>query len=138
MEDNKIQPTFRFNSDSASLKIVSLRDQNPCLTLSEIGNLIGVSRQAVWTVLNRARMPTARYRTMGECKVCGAPTKKVYCSPSCKYRNTHIEVACPECGDLKTMRVSVFMARTKRNKRIFCSHKCQGAWSSKNWTAYIS
>jgi len=123
-------------------RIIELRHSNPCATLQEIGNGVGISREAVRMVLNNVGLPTTHYKQHSLCLNCGKPIYKKrygkfvpFCDTKCRSMYYRIDVECSICHKLFTLYRSHLLARLNRNKlgMIFCSNSCKGKWSGLNY-----
>lgn len=53
---------FPLSQSPTNKKVIKIRKENPCATLQQIGDEVGVSRERVRQILSRAKLPTARYK----------------------------------------------------------------------------
>jgi len=127
-------------------KILELRKNNPCATLSFIAKQVNTSHQYVDYILSKHGAPTKHYKQEYICNNCGIkfkPTQahksRLYCSNECKNEHQHklhwITVKCAYCKGTKEVRVSQYNRQLKCSNRDinFCSKKCQGKWLSDNY-----
>ena len=110
-------------------KIIRLRERNPLLPSNQIAKAVGVSRQWVSYVLNRAGLVTAapRQKAISTCMKCGCnhTTKKRFCSKDCYYEYYNIKVECSFCH-VKFRRKRYIIDRGVRDgyTNIYCSRRC--------------
>ena len=109
--------------------IVKYRQEHPILTLADIGNKFGVSRQYIYKVLKNNNVPTkgVRRKKSNPCKFCGSLHYKrnQFCSSECRFTYTHIEVHCAFCH-VPFYRTRQIIDKNMRRgyNRIYCSRIC--------------
>ena len=115
----------------AKHRIIELRRTHPLLTGSEMGRMIGVSRQYVSKILKREGLHNiqAHYqKTVVTCMVCGNVTprgQRLCPTGSCKDTYYNIEVMCTFCTYRFKMKRSHIVQRHRRElKHIYCSRAC--------------
>ncbi len=124
--------------------VIALRKSNPCATLEEIGGDVGVTRERVRQILNKANLPTKKYITTYLCNHCGDPIPRrrtyqnpKFCSTKCYSAYSRIQIACTFCGTLKEYRAKEVTWKIENRGRssslFFCSKQCQGKWFGKNY-----
>ena len=133
--------------------VVNLRRKNPCLTLQEIGEKCGITRERVRQHLKEAELPTVglgkkychycgKHLNVGEKYKSLAPNKTVsfhhYCCFSCWdiiRPGKTIMLECEVCGILFPRKESLVIIRLGRREyqHVFCSKKCQGKWFFSFW-----
>ena len=67
--------------------------------------------------------------------------RKSFCSSQCQYDYTHIELECPECGQIFRRKQSYVKKRVakpsinngKLQKRFYCSRRCFGQYWGRNY-----
>jgi len=95
-----------------SLEIIEYRKNNPCLTLQQVGNKYGISRERVRQILKRAKEKTTNYY----------------------YRGLHqVAVVCSQCGKTFYLKEYDLIDRENRASKTggrFCSNSCAAKW---NW-----
>ncbi len=113
--------------------VIQIRQANPCATLQDIGNKVGITRERVRQILQTAQLDTYHYRPTYICNQCGEPisreraTKnKLYCSSDCLKQSSRITLPCSYCGTLVTRKVSDFICHKKNH--VFCNRHCFGKW----------
>ena len=112
-------------------KIVRLRKQKPLLTGSEIGRIIGVSRQYVSAILSQEglhnKQPTYK-KTIVSCKICGkaTPRGQQLCPiGECRDKYYKVDVTCTFCKYPFKMKRGHVTQRYRRGwKHIYCSQSC--------------
>ncbi len=107
--------------------ISKYRQENPTLTLAEIGKKFGVSRQYIHKVLKQTNTPTkrAKKQTVKYCLICGKNGSRSVCTGKCHFQYYNIKVNCASC------RISFYRKRgqivSKYNRgynKIYCSRRC--------------
>ena len=117
-------------------QVIELRNANLFMTMSEIANRVGVSRQRVHQILKKEGIPTGhRIRTKQikkisyNCPMCGTVSSFKFCSDECKKKWQEIPVVCTRCGKLFTRdRHQFFTNYLHHNDGLFCSKVCAGKW----------
>ena len=109
--------------------IIKYRQENPMLTLQDIGNNFKVSRQYIHKVLKNNNIPTkgVRRKKSRKCKFCSSLQYKrnQYCSPECRFKYTHIQVHCAFCHIAFYRTRQILTKNMKRGyNRIYCSRSC--------------
>lgn len=127
-------------------RIKQLRENNPCMVLREIGECVGVSRERVRQVLNKAQLRTRAWSDLLRiCPNCdkefqATNRKSIHCSRSCQAQFTWIPIICDTCGVLFYRRQSVLMANLRNpnhsfgytGEHYFCSRSCFAKWLGEN------
>lgn len=123
-------------------KIISLRQNNPCLTMAKIAKLVGLSDGRVWQILKMANLPTSHLVPEKNyvCKYCTkvfpSPYPKIYCSKECRHASSHVHVKCDVCGILIEKPMHQIRWRLAGKNKLqrqgqslfFCTKKCYGKW----------
>ena len=112
-------------------RIIRLRKQKPLLTGSEIGRIIGVSRQYVSQILKDEDLnniqPTYK-KIVVNCKVCGTRTprgQQLCPTGTCKDKYYNVDVTCAFCKVSFIMKRGHVIQRYNRGlKHIYCSPAC--------------
>ena len=111
--------------------VVYLRELSPCMTLAQIGDKVGLTRERVRQLLKVSGLSTAAYRPpppMVECLNCGKPTiHKMFCSSHCRWDYAHPLVECSECHHL-FRRAKSQLSIKKPGEKLFCSQYCLGKY----------
>jgi len=109
-------------------RIIDYRVKHPELTLLEIGNRVGVSRERVRQVLTSEQLETKSLKrqppVFPKCKKCETrvPTRnRIYCSDECK--KTEKTIPCAYCQKEMSFRISIYNARNRSIKQ-HCSREC--------------
>ena len=112
-------------------RIIRLRKRQPLLTGSEIGRIIGVSRQYVSRILSQEGLHNVQpnyKKVVVNCNVCGKRTprgQKLCPTGSCRETYYNVEVACAFCKLPFIMKRGHVVQRYKRKlKHIYCSPAC--------------
>jgi hypothetical protein len=102
------------------------------MTLTEIGNEIGITRERVRQLLVSEHLET---RSTGKipvpmplCKRCGIPVpyrKRTFCSDKCHRPTGRVTVNCRYCGKEISLMASVYKTRSVRSKYMHCSRTCR-------------
>ena len=89
--------------------VVKLRKEQPNMTLQEMGEQIGISRERVRQILVSENLSTRSikeverrtFKPLPRCESCNLPTKaynRKYCSNNCRFPNGWTTFACYRCG----------------------------------------
>lgn len=124
-------------------KVCVLREQNPCMSLIEIANTVGISKQRVSKILMANNLPTCSTNRIGlitsNCLYCGKEfirflysKEKVkgilptYCSRRCSSMHCRVTLICDHCGKVYDVPQSNIIANYKRYnpKHFFYSREC--------------
>ena len=112
--------------------VKSLRIANPDMTLREIGEELGITRERVRQILTSEHLETrstARIPTpMPPCKRCGNPVlyrKRLFCSRICQRPTGRTIVMCHSCGKEISLMTSIYKTRHARAAHIHCSRTCR-------------
>lgn len=122
-------------------EVCTLRQQNPCLTLIEIGDQLGVTRERVRQILKKEGMSTRalyvpKYGRFS-CVVCDkvfvperATSTRLYCSVQCQKEAAMITLSCDWCGNLFKRPIYKEKPTLARHpgKNVFCNKHCYGSW----------
>ena len=127
------------NSSSESdnrKRVTDIRSTDLSVTMSEIGRMVGISRQRVYQILNEeglaTKHPTKKYQY--RCPECGAISTRKFCCVECKKRWQQVPVICSGCGKLFFRNQSRFLNYYRyHNDVLFCSKECTGKWLSKQF-----
>ena len=123
-------------------RIVKIRQNNPCLTLARIGEVVKTSREWVRHILEEEHLPTTAQKIpKAYCQNCNNPIfrkNKVFCSKECSKefnRNKYIKLSCEVCGGLVERLASYYIWKVNKKgyNHVFCDHHCQGKWLGKNY-----
>ena len=113
-------------------RVKSLRQSNPGMTLIEIGEEVGVTRERVRQILaseNLETRSTARIPIpMPPCRRCGnfVPyRKRIFCSSICQHPTGRTIVMCHSCGKEISLMTSIYKTRQARAAHIHCSRTCR-------------
>ena len=129
-------------SISTSERIVRIRENNPCLTLERIGEVVGTTREYARQILAKKGLPTAAYKMpKAYCQNCNNPIfrkNKAFCSKECSKefnRNQYIKLSCEVCGGLveRSAKLYIWEVNKRGYNHVFCDHHCQGKWLGKNY-----
>jgi len=114
--------------------VIYLREQNPEMTLQEIGLHVGISKQRVGQILVSENLETRSTGKipipMPNCKHCGTPLptrQRTYCTSKCQYPNGRTITRCHYCNKEINFMTAVYKARNSRAKYVHCSQKCRDA-----------
>lgn len=133
--------------------VIELRGENPWMTLAEIGDRCGVTREAVRQHLHKAGLPTRALRNR-RCYFCNRflkksdeyrlrrPTREIpnryYCCLDCLEQirpGRIIMLECEECHTLfpRREKVVIYGIGKRGFQHVWCSRKCHGKWLGKNF-----
>ena len=113
-------------------RVVELRTHHPHMTLIEIGDEVGVTRERVRQILvseNLETRSTARIPIpMPPCRRCGNPVpyrKRIFCSAICQRPTGRTIVNCNYCGKEISLMTSTYKTRHARAAHIHRSRTCR-------------
>ena len=121
-------------------RVQVIRQRNPCMTTTEIGLTVGLTRERVRQILAGAGLRTRRQPLLvGYCTQCG---KELYgyrysrmkeprfCGPDCRRAYAYIDLVCDNCGRLFKRRATlVLLAQTRlgyKGTGLYCGRRCLG------------
>lgn len=115
--------------------VKEIRIKNPCATLQQIGDKVGLTRERVRQILNLGNLPTKHYhqdkRKMIACLNCGKPTPNAkYCGFKCSKGYNQIQLVCRQCGNMFYRTKSYVMTKGNNihSHGDFCNKKCSGKY----------
>lgn len=118
-------------TNNASQLIIDYRQSNPNMTLVEIGDLVGVSKERVRQILAKANIETRSTnripKSLPNCKNCGKPVPsrgRLYCSNECQHPNGKTKINCHYCDKEIILRSAEYRTRIQRARYIHCSKEC--------------
>jgi len=121
-------------------EIATLKSTNPCLTLQQIGNKFGITRERVRQILVKERTSTRRPNYGQYSKICPMCKKsqirgKTILCRSCYHHMHTVPLSCELCGTIVYRKQSeVIRDFAKANyQHIWCSKQCQGKWFGANF-----
>lgn len=127
-------------------KAIALRKASPCMSLQDIGDKVGLSRERVRQILTRDGLVTKHVvRQTYYCMNCGKPTRnmprrwrryivdnEVFCNGTCAKEFHTLTLTCSTCGKVfKRPAGEVINAAQHplhKGGLIFCSKVCHGRW----------
>ena len=120
---------------SNRVMIVQLRKEHPNMTLQEMGEQIGISRERVRQILVSENLSTRSikeverrtFKPLPRCESCNLPTKahnRKYCSSGCRFPGGWTTFACYRCGKENTIETSQYKKRAKYYNHMHCSKSC--------------
>ena len=115
-------------------RVRELRESNLFMSMSEIGRLVGISRQRVFQILQEEGLPTKHLsmkvnKHRYHCQVCGKISSHQLCSDECKKQWQQIPIVCTNCDRLFFRDVHQFLANYRNHSNsLFCSRDCQSKW----------
>ena len=115
---------------STRKKIIQTRIKNPFMTLPEIGDKFGVSKQYIHKVLKKAGLHTNAPKSLQPsryCVQCGNRTlpKRKLCSDKCRFDWRFMKVSCSYCTQEFYRRKYLLKKSYFLNfKNIYCSQRC--------------
>ena len=124
--------TSELNHGDNYYEAVKLRNDTPCLTLQQIGDKLGITRERVRQILLNQGKDTKHYihKNIYECLECGTTimgNSHYFCSNTCRNKYKNIPLICEQCGILFYRTEAQLLHSIKRGqKHIYCSRKCFG------------
>ena len=119
-------------TSGSRIRVVELRTHHPHMTLREIGEELGITRERVRQILTSEKLETrstARIPIpMPSCKRCGNPVpyrKRLFCSRICQRPTGRTIVMCHSCGKEISLMTSIYKTRHARAAHIHCSRTCR-------------
>lgn len=118
---------------SVAQQAIRLRKDNPCLTSSDIGRELGVTRERIRQILARDALPTRRLHQEYVCQQCGTTIQQPrrFCSLKCRFEYNHPVIECDQCGKLFRRDTSKILASARNPLsfgRFFCNRHCLGKY----------
>ena len=121
--------------------IVSLREEDPYITASEMSRKLGRSRERIRQLLVILELPTKVVYPIRFCEQCGGligsknGTRKNFCSMQCYSDSCNTLLTCDNCGDLFKRRIAQieYYTYVRGYEHYFCDRRCFGAWSGRNF-----
>ena len=121
--------------------VVKKRLNNPCSTLQQIAETVGVTKERVRQILVSENLPTRRWKPRSyKCNNCGLIFPAVngrvckFCSPECRKEYYQATLPCDECGKLFTLSYGVIRKRVKFGcQHFYCSQRCRGIVAGKKY-----
>ena len=109
--------------------IIQYRQENPMLTLQDIGNNFNVSRQYIHKVLKTNGISTLRAKRtkIKYCLVCGqaTPRQRMVCPGRCSFNYYNIKVNCAFCRiPFYRKRGQIENKYDRGYKKIYCGRQC--------------
>ena len=115
---------------SKGRKVLQYRRKNPNMRTSEIGKLVGLTRERVRQLLKEAGLSTrVASKPQRYCSICEKPVsgETITCRP-CIQSEAWITVLCATCGGDKAVRKSTHRYRQKEesnyNNKYYCNREC--------------
>ena len=117
-------------------KAIFLRKKNPNMTLKEIGDICGVTKQRIYYIFKVEKIPRRRKNiVLTRCKNCGLICQKglKFCNDYCRNDFIYVSFACGYCAKLNQTRRTIMLYKIRKIKQynFFCSRKCYGNRRSK-------
>jgi|TARA_R100001530_G_C4274527_1_gene143934 hypothetical protein len=122
-------------SDYRKLSILTIKMENPDITLQAIGDKVGCTREYVRIVLKDFGVSTYRPPMENKlCLECQEPISRhrAYRTNICKecsYKNRREETVCPNCQKVNLS----LKSHIKRNTNTFCNNNCQFSYMGKTY-----
>jgi len=115
-------------------RIVRYKEENPTLTLKDIGKRFKTSKQYIHKVLKNQNIPTAiraRKKRVSYCLECASPIyikyllKKPICSTKCHFKYFNIKITCDYCRTPFYRKRSALIQKSVMGyKHSFCTLQC--------------
>ena len=112
---------------------VEYRKAFPEMTLKEIGDAVGYTRERIRQILSVEKLSTrSSGRIHGKpkslCVPCDQPVPRrrmLYCSKECRYPEGKTTFNCSYCNQSVTVMTSVYKSRSSRSSNIYCNRTCR-------------
>src|SRR3972149_10314595 len=115
-------------------KLIKLRQENPCLTLQALGDIIHRSRERVRQLLAKNNVATKRISLPKyQCQQChrkiAKDNKSGFCR-QCKHPNTYMDIPCFHCGKIVHRQIAAIKNNLTRggHGNVFCDKSCFGKY----------
>lgn len=123
-----------FQTKAAYDKAVAIRNRkiadwfkaNPCMTLQQVGDYYGITRERVRQIL-RAQGATHSRPTRSAtwlCIACQKPSTRWRKTGLCKECRSGVQAVCSGCGKLFRRLYSSLSTRRNTHGRVFCNREC--------------
>lgn len=111
-------------------KVVKLRKKYPCMSITTIGNKLGISGTRVEQLLVKANMPMKRMVVKYYCSKCHKEISKYNKKPFCRDcgKNELVPIICSQCGILFYREQQYITRKTKNPEHLFCNTECKGKY----------
>jgi len=121
----------RFKSPKRQ-QVVEYRKNYPEMTLREIGDAVGYTRERIRQILSEENLTTKSsgrlVKPNSSCQTCGNPVPRrrmLYCSNECRHPTGKTTFACANCRKSITVMTSIYKSRTSRSSNIYCGRTCR-------------
>ena len=113
-------------------RALELRKTTPCLTLQEVGDKLGVTRERARQLLKAGEMPTKHYHYNSKCHCakCGKKLKVPSQSGLCHdcWATPLVPLICDQCGVLFYRRQAQVLNPCQPHTGYYCSRQCYGKY----------
>ena len=113
-------------------RAIAYRKAFPDMTLKEIGDAVGYTRERIRQILAKENLSTrSRGRTPKPkplCQGCSEPVPRrrmLYCSAECRNPNGKTTFTCANCNTNVTVMTSVYKSRLSKSSKIYCGRTCR-------------
>ena len=112
---------------------VEYRKAFPEMSLQEIGDAVGYTRERIRQILSKENLATRSSgrkvsRPQDPCLRCNQPVPRrrmLYCSPQCRNPQGQTTFSCAQCNQSVTVMTSVYKSRASRSSNIYCNRTCR-------------
>ena len=135
----------------ATLEVLRLRRENPCLTGAAIAFRVSRSRQRVAEILALAGETNSHWKQHYVCLQCGKVIKlngqkgkgPLFCSRACRHAYSQVSLICDQCGKMFQRCASFILEYAFRQNHplrkgqprqgFYCSRICYGKWFGQHY-----
>ena len=133
MKDHEASVPLSLMGLNTRKQVMELRSANLTMTLSEIANTVGLSRQRVFQILREEGLPTKHFirikKYQYQCLLCGTISPHKFCSNECQKKWQQVPVTCTRCGQLFYRNITQLLHNYRHHdKGLFCSKHCGAKW----------
>jgi hypothetical protein len=133
-------PDSNWDTDTGK-KVIRLRRANCYMTATEIGHIVGVSRERVRQILDKNNLRTSSIKRKNlTCLNCGgtfsvgiASPARRFCSTKCSYEYCNPLVECGYCHAMFRRKQSQICCKLMKHTGYFCNKTCFGHYVAEHY-----
>ena len=130
MDRNTLRSFLSLPPQDTKVLAVQLRYKNPYMTLQQIADRCGVSKQRIYAIFKKYRIPKRpqKLKTLPYCKNCGLISwyRSKFCSVFCRKDYFLVKLSCSQCGKpIERKKKDVkYKIRKLQQYNFFCDLEC--------------